>query len=84
MTAPTRSDHGSVFVGLEAIGALFERSRHTIGRWIVNEGFPACQLPNNQWVTTQRLIDDWLAARVEIQKGRKVLSQGRSSDAAAA
>ncbi len=84
MNAPTESRTGSVFVGLEAIGALFERSRHTIRRWIEHEGFPACQLPNNQWVTTQRLIDDWLAARVEAQQGRKGLSQGRSSGAAAA
>ncbi len=82
MTAPTPLGTGSVVVGLEAIGALFERSRHTIRRWIEHEGFPACQLPNNQWVTTQRLIDNWLAARVEEQKGRKGLSQGRGSGAA--
>jgi hypothetical protein len=54
---------GPVFVGLDNIGRAFQRSRWTIRRWIANEGFPAARLPNDEWVTTQTLIDQWVQER---------------------
>ena len=56
-----------VIVGLEAIGALFGRTRWTIRRWIEREGFPASRLPDGAWVTTPTLIDRWVLDRVTKQ-----------------
>ncbi len=66
MNAPTPTPGGPV-VGLENIGKLFDRSRHTIRRWINQENFPAAYLPNGQWATSHTLIDRWLLARMEDQ-----------------
>ena len=52
-----------VIVGLDAIGAVFGRTRWTIRRWIERESFPASQLPDGTWTTTQGLIEQWLKAR---------------------
>ena len=51
-------------VGLEAIGAIFGRTRWTIRRWIEREGFPASQLPDGTWTTTQSQIEQWLRDRM--------------------
>ena len=56
---PTRP----ILVGLDAIGAAFQRSRWTIRRWIEQHAFPAAQLPDGTWVTTHSLIDRWLLVR---------------------
>ncbi len=56
---------GPVFVGLDAIGELFGRSRDTIRRWIYHQGFPASQLPDGSWTTSLTLIDGWLMERAE-------------------
>ncbi len=56
-----------ILVGLDAIGAAFQRSRWTIRRWIDEEGFPAAQLPDCTWVTTHALIDGWLLSRANEQ-----------------
>ena len=53
-----------VIVGLDAIGALFGRTRWTVRRWIATEGFPASRLPDGTWTTTHTLIDRWLLDRV--------------------
>ena len=63
---PSPSDH--ILVGLDAIGAAFQRSRWTIRRWIDTENFPGAWLPDGTWVTTYTLIDQWLLARVEEQQ----------------
>ena len=57
----------NVIVGLEAIGAVFGRTRWTIRRWIEREGFPASQLPDGTWTTTQSQIEQWLKARMAKQ-----------------
>ncbi len=57
----------SVIVGLDAIGALFGRTRWTIRRWIEREGFPASRLPDGAWVTTLTLINQWVLNRVTKQ-----------------
>ena len=64
MNAPTPTPGGPV-VGLDAIGQLFGRTRWTIRRWISEHGFPAAQLPDGTWVTTNSLIDRWLLSRAE-------------------
>ncbi len=64
MNAPIPTPSGPV-VGLDAIGQLFGRTRWTIRRWISEHGFPAAQLPDGTWVTTNSLIDRWLLARAE-------------------
>ncbi len=46
-----------VIVGLDAIGAIFGRTRWTIRRWIERERFPASQLPDGTWTTTQSQIE---------------------------
>ena len=56
---------GPILVGLDAIGAAFQRSRWTIRRWISEHGFPAAQLPDGTWATTNSLIDRWLLSRAE-------------------
>ncbi len=56
-------------VGLENIGKLFGRTRWTIRRWIETEGFPAACLPDGTWTTSHNLIDEWLFARSEEQRG---------------
>ncbi len=60
MNAPTPAP---VVVGLEAIGALFGRTRWTVRRWIATEGFPASRLPDGAWTTTHTLIDRWILDR---------------------
>ena len=60
---PSPSDH--ILVGLDAIGAAFQRSRWTIRRWVDTEEFPASQLPDGSWTTTYTLIDQWLLSRIE-------------------
>ncbi len=54
-----------ILIGLDDIGAAFQRSRWTIRRWISEHGFPAAQLPDGTWVTTNSLIDRWLLSRSE-------------------
>ncbi len=67
LTPPAPS--GPILVGLDAIGAAFQRSRWTIRRWIDEEDFPAAWLPNGQWCTTTTLIDQWLLDRAAAQRG---------------
>ena len=35
----------------------------TVRRWVDEQGFPACKLPNGEWCTTSTLIDQWILAR---------------------
>ncbi len=63
LTPPALS--GPILVGLDGIGAAFQRSRWTIRRWISEHGFPAAQLPDGTWATTNSLIDRWLLSRAE-------------------
>ncbi len=66
MNAATRpTPGGPILVGLDAMGAAFQRSRWTIRRWIEEHAFPAAQLPDGTWVTTNSLIDRWLLSRAE-------------------
>ena len=58
-----------VLVGLDNIGAAFGRSRWTIRRWIDEEGFPACQLPDKSWAVSRGAIDRWLVDRAKRQRG---------------
>ena len=51
------------FVGLDAIGGAFGRSRQTARRWINETSFPACRLPSGAWCTTPALIDRWVIER---------------------
>jgi len=53
-----------VIVGLEAIGAVFGRTRWTIRRWIERESFPASQLPDGTWTTTKSLVEQWIQGRI--------------------
>lgn len=52
-----------IIVGLDAIGAMFGRSRWAIARWIRSEAFPAARLPDGSWFTTQSMIEAWLMER---------------------
>ncbi len=66
--APQRyQDMNAVIVGLEAIGAIFGRTRWTIRRWIERDEFPASQLPDGTWTTTQSQIEQWLRGRMAKQ-----------------
>ena len=64
-TAMHSTPGGPILVGLDAIGAAFQRSRWTIKRWILEHAFPAAQLPDGTWVTSYALIDNWLLSRTE-------------------
>ncbi len=66
-TATHPTPASGILVGLDAIGAAFQRSRWTIRRWIEHEGFPAAQHPDCTWVTTHSLIDRWLLSRANEQ-----------------
>jgi hypothetical protein len=70
MTAPTSPTPNGPVVGLDAIGELFGRSRHTIRRWIEHQDFPASRLPDGSWTTSHSLIDGWLMARATKQQGK--------------
>ena len=59
-----------VIVGLEAIGQVFNRHCETISRWVSTEGFPAAQLPDDTYVTTPTLINEWLRSRCRAQERR--------------
>ena len=61
----------SIITGLDGIGAIFDRSRWTVRRWIRDEGFPAARLPNGVYFTTPSLIDAWVLARREADLERK-------------
>ncbi len=65
MKTATHPTPGGPVVGLENIGKLFDRTRWTVRRWIDHEGFPAAQLPDDTWATTNSLIDRWLLSRSE-------------------
>ena len=60
-----------IVTGLDAIGAMFDRSRWTIARWIKSHGFPAARLPNGEYVTTPGLVDSWIIARRNTEQGEK-------------
>ncbi len=70
MNAPTSPMPAGPVVGLDAIGALFGRSRYTIRRWIEHQDFPASRLPDGSWTTSHSLIDGWLMARATKQPGK--------------
>jgi len=82
MDTPLKATGFYVLVGLDNIGAAFGRSRWTIRRWIAEEGFPACQLPDKSWAVSQGAIDRWLANRAKRQRGddggcREILPDGQ-------
>ena len=66
MSAPNPAP---AIVGLEAIGAVFGRTRCTIRRWIEREGFSASRLPDGAWTTTSTLIDRWIMDRIGDRAG---------------
>ena len=70
-----------VYESLEAIGEVMGRGPHTISAWIQKHGFPAAKTPKGTWITTSSLIDQWILARREVGKERK-LSRSRGRDQA--
>ena len=66
-------------VGLKAIAAALGVSTRTILRWAKLHGFPLSTLPGGHRMTSERLIDLWLLARLPQQPGlpRSVLDQQR-------
>jgi hypothetical protein len=52
-----------LIIGLGRIGTAFKRSRFTIARWIRERQFPAARLPSGEWITSLRLIEDWILER---------------------
>ncbi len=69
MHTPPKAAGSYVVVGLDRIGALFGRTRWTIRRWIANENFPACRLPDKSWAVSLGAVDGWLAERGQQQRG---------------
>ncbi len=67
-----------VIVGLVAIGEIFARHRETISRWVRTEGFPAAQLPDDTYVTTPTLINEWLRSRCRAREKRNDSARGAS------
>ena len=64
-TATHPTPASPILIGLDDIGAAFQRSRWTIRRWISEHGFPAAQLPDGTWATTHGLVERWLLSRAE-------------------
>ena len=60
-----------VLKGLEDIGLYLGIHRNTVSRWIKQEGFPACQLPDRTYMTTPALIDAWIIERRQVQAIRE-------------
>jgi excisionase family DNA binding protein len=59
------ADH--VLSNLDNIAAYLQVSRRTVTRWIDDFGLPAMQTPRGTWVTTTRLIDQWILAVNKVQ-----------------
>jgi hypothetical protein len=57
-----------VLHGLDGIAHYLHVSRRTARRWIDTIGLPAMQTPAGTWITTTRLIDQWILAVSELQQ----------------
>jgi excisionase family DNA binding protein len=57
-----------VLHGLDEIASYLKVSRRTTRRWIDDIGLPAFQLPSRAWMTSTRLIDQWILAASSLQR----------------
>ena len=64
-----------VLVGLDAIGRYLHVSRRTAWRWIQEYALPAMQTPARTWMTTTSLIDLWILAVWDQQRGKPPLPE---------
>jgi excisionase family DNA binding protein len=54
--------------GLDEIACYLRVSRRTVYRWIEDLGLPAMQTPARTWITSTRLIDQWILAVSQFQR----------------
>ena len=54
--------------GLDDIARYLRVSRRTVYRWIEDIGLPAMQTPARTWITSTRLIDQWILAVSGLQR----------------
>jgi len=52
--------------GLDEIAHYLRVSRRTVCRWIEEIGLPAMQTPAGTWITSTRLIDQWILATNQV------------------
>ena len=64
-----------VLSGLDAIGRYLHVSRRTAWRWIQELAVPAMQTPAGTWITTTSLIDLWILAVWDQQRGKRPLPE---------
>jgi hypothetical protein len=66
-------DH--VLSNLDNIAAYLQVSRRTASRWVHDFGLPAMQTPAGTWITTTRLIDQWILAVAKVQEEERKREQ---------
>ena len=52
-----------VIRGTRSIGRYCGVTPVTVLRWINLHGFPVCKRPDGSYMTTEKLINDWVLAR---------------------
>lgn len=57
-----RNKNPDILEGLPCIAEFFGKSRHTISRWILNDGLPASKTPDGKWITHKTLLLQWMYA----------------------
>jgi excisionase family DNA binding protein len=61
-----------VLKGLDEIAGYLRISRRTACRWVHQHALPAMQSPAGTYITTTSLIDLWIIAVTETQRGWKI------------
>lgn len=58
-------------IGWPRIAQYLGVSVDTVIRWEKRQRFPVCRLPDGRVMTTLSLIDQWVMARIEAQRGER-------------
>ena len=61
-----------ILTGLDQIGTSLNVSRRTVYRWVENCALPAMRTPAGTYVTSTSLLDLWILAVWQAQRGIKV------------
>jgi excisionase family DNA binding protein len=64
--------------GLDEIACYLRVSRRTVYRWIEDIGLPAMQTPARTWITSTRLIDQWILALSQLQWKARQAEKGKA------
>jgi len=63
-----RNREPGVLIGVRNICDYAQIGPRTFYRWCREHGFPSALTPGGRWITSKKLIDDWIVTRWKAQR----------------